>query len=200
MTEVEAQGLRSRIPRRTPMAGSGSTTAARLRRALSLQSLTVLYSSPCCAPCLIIPAQPVSRVRPPAGDAWLQEMKFDGYRCQVHKAGDDVVIFSKNGRESTNCFPGIRDAVLTLPCKSAVLDARLAAAARCWSVRGPSANCRRVRHTGIQLEQPSRNRRQLRRPDRELGLAVGHPGRDRLLNEGGIRRSFNEPEADRPTW
>jgi bifunctional non-homologous end joining protein LigD len=59
---------------------------------------------------------------PPAGDVWLHEVKFDGYRCQLHKAGDDVVIFSRNGRDFTNRLPGIRDAVLTLPCKSAVID------------------------------------------------------------------------------
>lgn len=25
-------------------------------------------------------------------------MKFDGHRCQLHTAGDDVIIFSRNGR------------------------------------------------------------------------------------------------------
>jgi bifunctional non-homologous end joining protein LigD len=48
--------------------------------------------------------------------------KFDCYRCQLHKAGDDVVILSKNRRKLTNRFFGIRDAVLTLPCRSAVID------------------------------------------------------------------------------
>jgi bifunctional non-homologous end joining protein LigD len=66
-------------------------------------------------------------VSPPAGDAWLHEVKFDGYRCQLHKAGDDIVIFSKNGREFTNRFPGIRDSALTLPCKSAVIDGEVVA-------------------------------------------------------------------------
>ena len=70
----------------------------------------------------IIPAQSALRVRPPAGDAWLHEVKFDGYRCELHKAGDDVVIFPRNGREFTNRFPGIRGAVLTLPYKSAVIN------------------------------------------------------------------------------
>jgi ATP dependent DNA ligase domain len=69
------------------------------------------------------------RVRPPAGDGWLHEVKFDGYRCQLHKTVDDVVIFSKNGREFTNRFPGIRDAVLTLPCKE------LSSMANWWPAR-----------------------------------------------------------------
>ena len=69
----------------------------------------------------IVPAQPSLRARPPVGDAWLHEVKFDGYRCQLHKAGKDVVIFSRNGREFTERFPGIRDAVLTLHCRSAII-------------------------------------------------------------------------------
>ena len=77
----------------------------------------------------MIPAQPALRVRPPAGDAWLHEVKFDGYRCQLHKAGDNVVIFSKNGREFTNRFPGIRDAVLTLPARA------LSSMAKWWPAR-----------------------------------------------------------------
>ena len=82
----------------------------------------MLHTSP-----FIIPAQPALRVRPPAGDAWLHEVKFDGYRCQLHKAANDTVIFSRNGRDFTNRFPGIRDAVLTLPCKSAIIDGEVVA-------------------------------------------------------------------------
>jgi len=61
------------------------------------------------------------------GDAWLHEVKFDGYRCQPHKAGQDVLIFSKNGRDFTNRFPGIRDALLSLPCRSAIIDGEVVA-------------------------------------------------------------------------
>jgi bifunctional non-homologous end joining protein LigD len=68
------------------------------------------------------PAQPALQVGPAASDAWLPEVKLDGYRGQLHKARDYVIIFSKNGREFTTRFPGIRNAVLTLPCKSAVID------------------------------------------------------------------------------
>ena len=71
----------------------------------------------------IIPAIAAQRDRPPSGDAWLHEVKFDGYRCQLHKGGKDVIIFSKNGREFTSRFPGIREALLSLSCKSAIIDA-----------------------------------------------------------------------------
>ena len=76
----------------------------------------------------IIPAiPPTRRDRPPSGDGWLHEVKFDGYRCQLHQGGKDVIIFSKNGREFTSRFPGIRDALLSLPCKSAIIDAEVVA-------------------------------------------------------------------------
>ena len=54
-------------------------------------------------------------------------MKFDGYRCQLHKGGKNVIIFSKNGCEFTSRLPGIRDALLSLPCKSAIIDAEVVA-------------------------------------------------------------------------
>ena len=43
------------------------------------------------------PASPRRRDRPPVGDRWIHEVKFDGYRIQVHKAGRDVELLSRNG-------------------------------------------------------------------------------------------------------
>jgi bifunctional non-homologous end joining protein LigD len=37
----------------------------------------------------------------PPGDDWLHEVKFDGYRVQVHKMGREVCIFSRNGHDFT---------------------------------------------------------------------------------------------------
>jgi len=74
-----------------------------------------------------IPAQPALRDRPPAGDAWLHEVKFDGYRSQLHKVVKSAVIYSKNGKDFTNRFPSILHALLTLPCKSAIVDAEVVA-------------------------------------------------------------------------
>jgi bifunctional non-homologous end joining protein LigD len=53
-------------------------------------------------------------------------VKFDGYRAQLHKAGDRI-IYSKNGREFSNRFPGILHALLALPCKNAIIDAEVVA-------------------------------------------------------------------------
>jgi ATP-dependent DNA ligase len=45
----------------------------------------------------VLPGQPIQRVRPPKGDAWLHEVKLDGYRMQIHKAGRRITIFTRNG-------------------------------------------------------------------------------------------------------
>ena len=46
---------------------------------------------------LITPAAPVLKQEPPVGPQWIHEVKFDGWRMQLHKAGDRVVVFSRNG-------------------------------------------------------------------------------------------------------
>jgi len=59
---------------------------------------------------------------PPAGDEWLHELKFDGYRMLCHIAGDKVRFWSRNGKDWTHKFPSLTKAVKTLPVKSAVID------------------------------------------------------------------------------
>ena len=53
-------------------------------------------------PCCPIPAKAV-----PIGNAWQHEVKFDGYRVQVHKTGKDVAIYSGNGHVFTPRFETI---------------------------------------------------------------------------------------------
>src|SRR5262245_11905434 len=48
---------------------------------------------------------PVGAKRVPAGDGWLHEVKFDGYRVQAHNVGSRVVIYSRNGHDFTERFP-----------------------------------------------------------------------------------------------
>jgi len=58
----------------------------------------------------------------PAGAAWLHEVKFDGYRVQVHKVGSRAVIYSRNGRDFTERFPSSRSCCTScqskLPCST----------------------------------------------------------------------------------
>jgi bifunctional non-homologous end joining protein LigD len=40
----------------------------------------------------------------PAGDEWLFEMKFDGYRCQAAIAGDQVTLYTRRGHDWSQQF------------------------------------------------------------------------------------------------
>jgi bifunctional non-homologous end joining protein LigD len=67
------------------------------------------------------------RPSPPIGDAWLHEVKFDGYRVQLHKLDTAVAIFSKNGHFFTGRFPSIVLALQSFPAKSVVIDGEIVA-------------------------------------------------------------------------
>ncbi len=51
------------------------------------------------------------------------ESKFDGFRCQVHKKGDQVRIFSRNLEETTTMFTDIADGIRAqVQAKMAILE------------------------------------------------------------------------------
>ena len=75
----------------------------------------------------IIPSAPVLAKAPPSGREWIHEVKHDGWRAQLHKAGDDVVVFTRNGNDATSRFKSVALAVATLPVDSAIIDAELVA-------------------------------------------------------------------------
>jgi ATP-dependent DNA ligase len=75
----------------------------------------------------IEPCSPVTAKAVPTGPDWLHEVKFDGYRVQVHKAGADVAIFSRNGHDFTTRFDTIAYLLGNLPAKTAILDGEFVA-------------------------------------------------------------------------
>jgi bifunctional non-homologous end joining protein LigD len=48
----------------------------------------------------IQPCSPIRAKEVPAGDDWLHEVKFDGYRVQAHKMGSRIIIFSRNAHDA----------------------------------------------------------------------------------------------------
>ena len=70
-------------------------------------------------------ASPKLRSAPPTGPDWLHEIKFDGFRVQLHKSGRDVRVYSRNGKDFTDRFPLIPAAVLRPQARSAVIDGEL---------------------------------------------------------------------------
>jgi bifunctional non-homologous end joining protein LigD len=60
----------------------------------------------------------------------LYELKFDGYRVQLLKAGLSSAIYGRNGGDFSRRFPAVAAAVLGLPTKSCIVDGELIAAGR----------------------------------------------------------------------
>ena len=58
------------------------------------------------------------------GEAAL-EYKFDGARVQVHRSGDQVVIFSRALNDVTAAVPEIVDAVRAFPGRDLILDGEI---------------------------------------------------------------------------
>ena len=62
---------------------------------------------------------------PPNGQAWIHEVKLDGFRAHVTKDGDRVRIFTRSGAECTGRLPRMVEAFKALPASSAALDGEL---------------------------------------------------------------------------
>jgi bifunctional non-homologous end joining protein LigD len=61
----------------------------------------------------------------PAGDEWLHEVKFDGYRVLAWRNGAEVRITSRGGQDWTAKLPDTVAAIRDLPCRSCILDGEL---------------------------------------------------------------------------
>ena len=68
------------------------------------------------------PCQPELRPEPSRGPQWQHEVKFDGYRVQLHKP---AIISSKNGSDFSKRFKPIMEAIALLPAITCVIDGEL---------------------------------------------------------------------------
>ena len=65
------------------------------------------------------------RNAPPAGEGWLHEIKWDGYRLMVDLVGGAAQLRSRGGLDWNETFPEIARAVEALPVRDACLDGEL---------------------------------------------------------------------------
>lgn len=56
---------------------------------------------------------------------WIHEVKFDGWRAQLHNDAETAKIYSRNGNDLTRRFMDIRVAMQSLPRSSAIIDAEI---------------------------------------------------------------------------
>jgi bifunctional non-homologous end joining protein LigD len=65
-------------------------------------------------------ASKVERV--PEGSRWIHEIKFDGYRVQIHIANNDVKIYTRRGHDWTKRFRKIAEDAWHVKAGSAIID------------------------------------------------------------------------------
>ena len=64
----------------------------------------------------------------PAGDNWIHEIKYDGYRLLASVSGEAVRLYTRNGLDWTGRFQTIADALAKLGLKDVMLDGEVAVA------------------------------------------------------------------------
>jgi DNA ligase-1 len=77
-------------------------------------------------PMLAQPAGDISEALERLGEAAL-ELKLDGARVQIHKAGGDVRVFSRRGNDVTHAVPELVETVQALPARQLLLDGEVIA-------------------------------------------------------------------------
>jgi bifunctional non-homologous end joining protein LigD len=73
-------------------------------------------------PGFIEPALATSVTKVPSGERWIHEIKFDGYRVQVHLANEAVKIFTRRGHDWTKRFRKVAHDCWHIKASSAVVD------------------------------------------------------------------------------
>ncbi|MBS0386592.1 MAG: DNA ligase D [Proteobacteria bacterium] len=66
--------------------------------------------------------------RPPVGDSWIHEIKYDGYRLLASVSGESVRLYTRNGLDWTGKFPSIADALAAMHLKDLLIDGEVAVA------------------------------------------------------------------------
>ena len=76
-------------------------------------------------PGFIEPALASSVDKVPSGARWIHEIKFDGYRVQVHLANEAVKVFTRRGHDWTNRFKKVAEDAWHIKAGSAIVDGEI---------------------------------------------------------------------------
>jgi ATP-dependent DNA ligase len=67
-------------------------------------------AKPAAMPGFIKPQLATLKAKAPSGEQWLNEIKYDGYRVQLHASGGRATAYTRNGLDWTKRFAGIAKA------------------------------------------------------------------------------------------
>jgi bifunctional non-homologous end joining protein LigD len=73
-------------------------------------------------PGFVEPALATSIEKVPRGERWIHEIKFDGYRVQVHLKDADIKVFTRRGHDWTKRFNKIAADAWHISAGSAIID------------------------------------------------------------------------------
>jgi bifunctional non-homologous end joining protein LigD len=73
-------------------------------------------------PGFITPALASKIERVPSGERWIHEIKFDGYRLQVHLRDGDAKVFTRRGHDWTHRFRKIASDAYEINADTAIID------------------------------------------------------------------------------
>ncbi|AKM10204.1 DNA ligase D [Croceicoccus naphthovorans] len=63
----------------------------------------------------------------PAGNGWMHEIKFDGYRAMIAAAGNKVTVWTRSGKDWTDKFGPLVDALAALDLPPCLIDGEIVA-------------------------------------------------------------------------
>jgi bifunctional non-homologous end joining protein LigD len=73
-------------------------------------------------PGFVRPALATKVERVPNGERWVHEIKFDGYRVQLHIINDDTKVFTRRGNDWTKRFQKIASDAYLINAATAIID------------------------------------------------------------------------------
>ena len=123
--EGEAPGWSSKTGKIEKPAGAAKRDRNRPRRmGPDLSALKGAAKAP--LPGFVEPMLATLAKSPPAGDRWLHEIKFDGYRIQARIEAGEVTLSTRRGLDWTKKFgDAVPDALRNLPARTALIDGEM---------------------------------------------------------------------------
>ncbi|HUG53293.1 MAG TPA: non-homologous end-joining DNA ligase, partial [Vicinamibacteria bacterium] len=124
----ESPAVKGGAARAARVARAGSAVAAQRAKPRALAGLAEAVPGARKAPLPRAPAAQLATLvdEPPAGEDWLHEMKFDGYRILARVEDGRASLLSRNGKDWTAHFPTVAAAVEGLPVRNVLLDGEVA--------------------------------------------------------------------------
>jgi bifunctional non-homologous end joining protein LigD len=73
-------------------------------------------------PGFVAPGLATKAEKVPSGERWIHEIKFDGYRVQLHLIDEDIKVFTRRGNDWTKRFRKIASDAYLINAQSAIID------------------------------------------------------------------------------